>query len=369
MIWQICWMCRSSNFMDNTGIYHNGVSARQFTCTISIAGHAIHIYLDSGELLIWDIGALHSCHLNGRQLIIKYGNYPHQTLECSGEIADSIYRAWAGNNSIRKAQGFTWKRRQSVVVLLIFLFIGIGFFTLFFFLPWLGEKAANLVPLEAETQLGDRLAEIYTQESETNDSANYYMKEFVKQLSLDDTYKIEVRVIESKEINAFALPGGRIFVYSGIIDKMDAYPELVALLGHEVTHVVNRHSLKSICRSAATSIVLASLFGDVSGITSGLLSQAEEFKQLHYSRELETEADDNGLNILLENQVDPRGMLNLLKLLKAEGAELPQFMKYLSTHPDTDSRISNISANPGIRKEFPENKKLEALFSKLKRHI
>ena len=217
--------------------------------------------------------------------------------------------------------------------------------------------------------MGESIGEIYTRESVMNDSATYYVGEFVKELDLDDTYKIQVRVIESEEINAFALPGGKIFIYSGIIEKMDSYEELVALLGHEVTHVVNRHSLKSICRSAATSIVIASLFGDVTGISSGILSQADQFKQLNYSRELETEADDNGLDVMVQNKVSPKGMIDLLKLLKAEGAEMPQYMKYLSTHPDTDSRISNISANPQAKTNFPANTKLEEIFKKLKRCI
>ncbi len=357
--------------MDNTGIYHNGISAKQIDCTLTLEDGCVHIYLqdETKDLLIWDLKALDSCHLNGSHLIIKYGSYPHQTLECKGEIASEIYREWSGNNMIRKAEGFTFKSKRSSMIFFVVLFLGLGIFTLFYVLPWVGEKAANLVPIEAEIRLGESLGEIYTQESDMNDSANYYMAEFVKQLDLDDTYKIEVRVIESEDINAFALPGGKIFVYTGIIDKMESYEQLVALLGHEVSHVVNRHSLKSICRSAATSIVIASLFGDVTGISSGILSQADRFKQLDYSRDLETEADDNGLQVMVQNKIDPKGMIDLLKLLKVEGTEMPQYMKYLSTHPDTDSRILNISTNPQAKTDFPENNKLEEIFKKLKRCI
>lgn len=255
---------------------------------------------------------------------------------------------------------------RSIILFFIFV-VGFCFFILFYALPWIGEKASNLVPVEAEIQLGESIGEVYSRENEINDSATFYANEFVRNLDLDDTYKIDVKVIESQEINAFALPGGKIFVYSGILNKMDSYEQLVALLGHEVTHVTNRHSLKSICRSAATNLVIASIFGDLNGISAGILSQADQFKQLDYSRDLETEADNNGLAIMVENKVSPKGMLNLLKLLKEEGAEMPQFMKYLSTHPDTDSRISNISSNPDSKKAFDKNAKLEKLFVKLKR--
>jgi len=257
---------------------------------------------------------------------------------------------------------------RSLIFAILFV-IGLGVYILFYVLPWLGEKAANLIPVEAEVMLADNISEAYNWQNNKNDSANYYMHQFVNQLDLNDTYKINVSVIESKEINAFALPGGKIFVYSGILDKMNSYEELVALLGHEVTHITNRHSLKSICRGATTSLVIAGLFGDVDGITAGILSKADEFKQLDYSRELETEADNNGLAIMLQNKVDPKGMLDLLNLLKEESVETPQFMKYLSTHPDTDSRISNVSSNTSVSTDFPENIKLKKLFEKLKHCI
>jgi beta-barrel assembly-enhancing protease len=257
---------------------------------------------------------------------------------------------------------------RTLILFVLFIF-GLAVYTLFYGLPWAAEKIANLIPASIEVQLGEQLAEVYSAEAETNDSANYYMKKFVQELDLDDTYKIEVSVLESKDINAFALPGGKIFIYSSIIEKMQSYEELVALLGHEVTHVVNRHSLKSICRSAATNIVIANLFGDVNSVSYGIVSQAEQFKQLDYSRDLEIEADNNGLQIMVENKVNPKGMLDLLKLLKEEGAEMPQFMKYLSTHPDTDSRIENIQTNLSFGKEFAKNKHLEAVFKKLKASI
>ena len=255
------------------------------------------------------------------------------------------------------------------LIFIILIIIGLAVFSLFYALPWAGEKVSNYIPVEAEGFIGEGVAKLVNEESKINDSANYYLKQFVNQLELDDTYKINVQVIESDDINAFALPGGYIFVYSGILDKMTSYEQLVALIGHEVSHVTNRHSLKSICRNFATDFVISSVVGDANSISAGLLSKASEFKQLKYSRELETEADNKGMELMLENKVDPNGMLNLLRLLKEEATEMPEFMKYLSTHPDTDSRIENILANPEVKKEFPKNKKLEALFFKLKRTL
>lgn len=357
--------------MDNRGLFQNGITAKQYDCTLNLTNGCIYIYVENEtkDLLIWDLKSLYSCHLNGSHLIVKYGGYPHQTLECRGEIANAIYRAWSGSHVIRHAEAFTFKSKKASMLIFILAFLGLGVFAFLVLIPWLGEKAANLVPIETEVKLGENIADMYEHEGKVNDSATYYVDRFVKLLELDNTYQIEAKVIESKDINAFALPGGKIFIYSGIIDEMNSYEELVALLGHEVTHVVNRHSLKGICRSAATGIFIASLFGDVTGISSGILSQADEFRQLHYSRELETEADNNGVTIMVENHVSPQGMIDLLKLLKTESTQMPQFMKYLSTHPDTDSRIENVESNPEAKASFPENQKLQALFTKLKRCI
>src|SRR6185436_227356 len=118
-------------------------------------------------------------------------------------------------------------------------------------------------------------------------------------LKVDDTYPIRLHVVESDDINAFAMPGGKIFINTGILEKMDSYEELVALLGHEITHVTGRHSLKSICSNAAGSIVLSMMFGGMGGMASGLVSQINEFKNLDYSRDLETEADTEGLQLMI----------------------------------------------------------------------
>ena len=182
-------------------------------------------------------------------------------------------------------------------------------------------------------------------------------------------YPIKTEVIRSNEINAFALPGGRIFVYSGIIEKMKSYEELVALLSHESSHVTHRHSLKSMSRSAAGSIVVATVFGDVGEISAGLISKADEFRQLGYSRELETEADTEGLKTMVNNRVSGYGMLHLLELLKKEAAEVPALLTYVSTHPDTDARISSVSEQAAARQVFEHNEKLASLFKSLQSQL
>lgn len=355
----------------NTGIYQNGQTAQQFECELVLSGESLYLYMQDGSkhLLIWDLRTIHSCYLNGSHLIIKNGGYPHETLECSGEIAREIYASWSQNNLVRKAEGLMFKKNHFLILTLCGAFLAICMFAYFWLLPWVGEHSAALVPVSMEIEMGEQLDAMITQGSVINDSATYYAGLFTKELNLDTDYPMNVRVIQSDEINAFALPGGRIVIYSGILKKMDTYEELVALLGHEVTHVTHRHSLRSILRTTASSLLIATLFGDVSGISAAVLEQADQFKQLDYSRDLETEADDNGLALMVQNKINPQGMVKLLELLKTEAVEMPAMMKYLSTHPETQARIDNVKANPFPTLRFDSNTKMQKLFDGIKRNL
>ncbi len=353
------------------GIFSDGKSAKHHACNLVLTNDSLLIYLieNDNQLIIWNFNSIVDCHLNGSSLIITYGSYPHQSIECSGNFSAELYNKWSGKKIIKNAEGLVYKGKSSVAVGLIILFFGLLFLSYFYLVPWAGRKAAGLIPIEAEIELGNSIAQMYSESFEQNDTLHTLLNAFVSQLKIKSPYAIDANIIISDQINAFALPGGKIFVYSGIIQKMSTYEELVALLGHEMTHVVNQHSLKSICSSAASGIVIAALFGDITGISSAVISQADQFKQLNYSRELETEADNDGYNLMLQNKINPIGMINLLKLLKEEGSAMPDMMKYLSTHPDTDSRIENIKLKPTTKIVFESNTTLEALFQEIKKQI
>jgi predicted Zn-dependent protease len=351
------------------GLYTDEASAIRANCDLHLNGNVLSLFLDSAERkqLIWNITRFHSCVFDGNILHASYGINGREKLECRGAIAAAIYTAWHDRQPepvITPATKHTWQ----FIVLCAVIAVTVCFTIWFYILPWVGEKAAALVPVDMEVSLGNNLAGAFDEQTE-KDSADIYMQQFTNALALDDTYPIKVHIIRSEEINAFALPGGRIFVYSGILEKMDSPEQLVALLGHEVSHVLGRHSLKSICRSLATSLVLSSMLGDAGGIGSNILAQADKFKELDYSRELETEADMHGLEIMDENRIDPRGMVRLLEILDRESVEMPTLMKYLSTHPETKERIMEARTNPISSHWYPPNQKLGEIFKALQKVV
>jgi predicted Zn-dependent protease len=154
--------------------------------------------------------------------------------------------------------------------------------------------------------------------------------------------------LDSEVVNAFALPGGPVYVTRGLLEKMESEAELAAVLGHEVAHVTNRHSAQQIGRQMGFSVVLqvigaiASRRGGGTGgegieklgeVVAGLIN-------LKYSRGMESEADRFGLDYLVAAGYRPAGMVGLLTTFtEMEGGRPPEF---LSTHPNPDNRIGDV---------------------------
>jgi predicted Zn-dependent protease len=159
----------------------------------------------------------------------------------------------------------------------------------------------------------------------------------------------EVVVFEDETLNAFALPGNKIGVHTGLINLVDNQDQLAAVIGHEVGHVLARHSNERLSQETAVSTGL-SMVQAVSqpqtalGQTAlGLLGVGAQYGViLPFSRVHETEADTIGLDLMAKAGFDPRQSVNLwLKMDKASQGGQP--IEFMSTHPSHGSRIDNLN--------------------------
>ena len=210
--------------------------------------------------------------------------------------------------------------------------------------PWLGGKVANSFSKETEISLGQEMYEATIAAYEVDSVKTRLLNQFYKQLHYQTGYPINITVVKSPEVNAFAVPGGHIVVFDAILDNMKTTEELAALLGHEASHIALRHSLNNMFKSLSRQMFLTLIFGSDAGITSILVQNADRLKGLEYSRELETEADNNGMKLMHENKVDTEGMVRLMNLLNdaTKGGSLA--VNFLSTHPVFDKRVANVKA-------------------------
>lgn len=260
----------------------------------------------------------------------------------------------------KKSSGKEWIRNSVLLVGIL----GLLFLLYLLIVPWLSMKLASKVSVKTEKQLGDAVYDAMGLSAQEDSAKTYWINNFFTVMDVDTRYTIRISIVNSSTVNAFALPGGRIVVYSALLDEITSYPELAALLSHEFTHINNKHSTKSIFRRLGSKVFLGLLFGRFGTVTSVVVNHADNLKSLKYSRSLEKEADMNGLSILKKRNIDPNGFVDLLTHLKAAAPEnsMPEF---LGSHPDVDKRINYIreaSAGATVKADTA----LKVIFEKLK---
>ncbi len=173
-------------------------------------------------------------------------------------------------------------------------------------------------------------------------------------------------VLDSEEINAFALPGGYVYVTRGIMAYLDSEAELAGVIGHEIGHVTARHGAQRATRQqrAGIGVLAATVLGAVLegagvGGATDLASQVSQTAAAgyiaSYSREQESQADQLGAEYLARNRYDPQNMVEVIQVLKnqevfaadaakASGQPEPSASNWLSSHPANDKRLADIKA-------------------------
>ncbi|MCO5241592.1 MAG: M48 family metallopeptidase [Chitinophagaceae bacterium] len=254
----------------------------------------------------------------------------------------------------------------SKIIAIAACLLGLIVLAYFYVLPPLAEKSAELLPESFDNEIGNTFMEAFLNESEVDNEKTKYIEQFASELNLGNTKPLHFTVVKSDEVNAFALPNGQIVVYTAILNNMENSDELVALLGHEASHVNNRHSTKMLCRNLAGYMIVSLLFSDVNGIMAVIAGNAQELHSLSYSRKFEQEADEQGLKILMNNNVNPNGIVKLFEQLEKENKfSVPQI---ISTHPLTKERKENMQKiiSESIY-EITPNGNLTSLFEHLKK--
>jgi predicted Zn-dependent protease len=192
---------------------------------------------------------------------------------------------------------------------------------------------------------------------------------YVRQLGADlvesahpSPFEIRLYVVEDEEINAFAIPGGAIYVHTGVLLQAKDASEVAGVIAHEIGHVTARHFAQSYNRQRNTgvgaqvaTIAIAILTGNPY-ITNagGLVTDIAASSYLHtYTREHERESDQLAVETLVRAGFDPQGMVDFFETMQKEaegGFRLPQF---LSSHPATEERLANVKGMIQARQPLP----------------
>jgi beta-barrel assembly-enhancing protease len=292
---------------------------------------------------------------------LKYGNSGAEVLVEGNDAAVFVKEMQAELQKVwyKKTGTKDWSRNLALLAGLS----GLLFLLYLLIVPWLSEKMASRVSVNTERQLGDAVYDAMGLAAQEDTAASFVLNGFFAAMDVPTAYRIRITVVNDNVVNAFALPGGRIVIYTALLKQIKSYPELAALLSHEFTHINNKHSTKSIFRRLGSKVFIGLLFGRFGTVTSVLVNHADNLKSLTYSRKLEKEADTEGLNILTQRKIDPQGFVALFNHLKASAPSdvLPEF---LGSHPDIDKRIAYINeASKGAT--VTDNNQLKIIFSTL----
>ena len=155
-------------------------------------------------------------------------------------------------------------------------------------------------------------------------------------------WKWEMHVLSSKEVNAWCMPGGKIAVYTGLIDQIKPTDgELAAVMGHEIGHALREHGREQASQQMIEQVGVG-ILGALTGVNTQLAQTVADVTiSLPHSRQQETEADRIGVELMARAGYDPHEAVNLWqKMNKLGGSQPPQF---LSTHPSNDSRIADVT--------------------------
>ncbi|MBU2497294.1 MAG: M48 family metalloprotease [Proteobacteria bacterium] len=238
--------------------------------------------------------------------------------------------------------------------------------------------SAYPLSIEDEREAGEKFVESIRKYFEILDDE--FSKEYINDLGLYLTSFLETKhfsyrfyIIKDNSLNAFAGPGGHIFIYSGLIEVMEDLDELVGVICHEIGHISARHLAirieqnKKIALATMAGMLAGVLVGGKAGgtIMSGSMAAGIQ-KQLRYSREDERQADQLGFTYVAESGFDPSGMITTLKKLeKAQWLGTDRIPPYLLTHPGGPERISNIEILSSIhapKRERGETSSFRRLF-------
>lgn len=187
-------------------------------------------------------------------------------------------------------------------------------------------------------------------------------------------YPFQYKCVNSSEINAFALPGGFVYINRGVIEAADNEAQLAGVMAHETSHVVLRHSTNQVSKAYAWQVPL-SVLGGVLGSNSlgSVLAQVGiqngvSLLFLKYSRTDESQADILGTQILYDSGYDPRAMAQFFEKIEAESKSRP--IQFFSDHPNPENRIGRVDEEVDKLGGPPPNYKTDsAEFEEIKRYV
>jgi Zn-dependent protease with chaperone function len=347
-----------TEFHPNALCFGHEFSASGAPCLVHVEGHGLMLTFASdtpesrSEAVSFSDLAVSAGGQDHDQLVLKWtGSQGERTLYLKDSSVIRAFRQAAPDHmtgpleraaervrQVRQRRRMVWSAVGGAV---LGLMLG-----LWFGADLLVELAVARIPVEWEQKLGESAYKDFLahQDIMKEGVAVSAVEEMTRRLTTQiehNPYKFEVTVVKSDVVNAFALPGGYIVVFTGLMKKADSGEEVAGVMGHELNHVLQRHGLERIVKQLGLVAVVSIVLGDQQGLVGLAKQLGVELLTLKFGREQETEADLTGLQLLYRAKIDPSGMISFFQRLseKDEGR-----MEWLSTHPMSQDRADRLKS-------------------------
>lgn len=247
-------------------------------------------------------------------------------------------------------------RRSGGFKIRLLIGVGIILFSLFKYYsqrqtnPYTGKKQSIALSTEEEIAIGLRSAPQMAQQhgglypdQAAQDLVDRVGQKLVNTSVAGETpYKYDFHLLRDPQaINAFALPGGQIFITYALFSKLENEDQLAGVLGHEIGHVIGRHSAERMANQGLTQGILSGVMVGGGGDSGQMAAMIANVVNMKYGRGDELESDELGVKFMIDAGYQPEEMIGVMQILKAAAGpnRVPEFQ---STHPDPENRIEMI---------------------------
>lgn len=342
------------------GYYLDGRNATRHPITIQLTATALHILKTDGNTIHWPYGEIVQTQgaYEGEQVRLEYGGpLPQTVIVDDSEFLTAMQQAGAQKAThLHNPQQRPLRLRLTILAGIALLGVTAGFYA--WGIPGLAQFLAPHIPVSWEEQLGASVLEQLAPPSGRclDEPRLLALESIVTRLSRttpDSPYHIRLTVLDRPAINAFALPGGHVVVFRGLLEATETPEQLAAVLAHEFQHIYKQHSTRAMIEQVSSSLLIAAVSGDFTGGLAYGIEGARVLGMLRHSRLHEDEADREGLRLLQAVGIDPAEMIAFYRIMEAQDPHDVAASSYLSTHPNTNDRMERLMVLAGAPPPHP----------------
>jgi Zn-dependent protease with chaperone function len=330
---------------EHSAVFLDGRSNRKRDVTLRLGG-ALDIVADDAVVESWPYDAIRRA--DGPPQVLRLScdaALPLARLEIADAASQGMVAAYCKSlDAGRAAAGQTWRivfwSLAAVCSILALTYFGI---------PYAADRLAPLIPAAMEQRIGEavnkQVLAIFSGKTCDRADGQAAFTSLVDKLKHagDMDVALEARVLSSKVPNAFALPGGKVYLLDGLLQKANNADEIAGVLAHELGHVQHRDSLRRIVQTGGTSFLIGLLFGDITG-GAAMVFVGRSLFDASYSREAERSADTFAIGVMRKLGRSPKPLGDLL--LRVTGTEVNKSISLLASHPMSEDRLALMSKEP-----------------------